>query len=385
MTRTYHAGIVIITLGIILTTISCGSSGSSSNGTTDEFPEIIQREPLFQPPEGVKILIIGQDLPTIGGLNGIENGFPLDYTDGYMDASPERLVLPTGLMTYTSYYNEGLTSPTDVQDVKMFADAILNHPDLATPCLNIGYHLVDGLAQIASGDWDDNIRDLADWIAATGVPVFLRIGFEFNGAHNGYEASDYVPAYRRIVHIFQEQNVTNCAYVWHSLGLDTREELEAYYPGDEYVDWAAYSHFLWTGDDLIAFAEEHNLPVMIAEATPMLQDLEQQRIAGTNAAQAAWFEPLFNHIAANPAIQALCYINTDWPSQEMWETGSFETTDARMQEAPQDLIDYWNAQFTGTNDASWITGNEDLSILRGWSAPGSSGTTSNNSITYIIN
>ena len=51
--------------------------------------------------------------------------------------------------------------------------------------------------------------------------------------------------------------------------------MEAWYPGDEYVDWMGLSYFVQEADcggppfdELLAFAREHGKPVLVAEATP---------------------------------------------------------------------------------------------------------------------
>jgi len=70
----------------------------------------------------------------------------------------------------------------------------------------------------------------------------------------------------------EEMGVQNVAYVWQSHGWEEpMERLEAWYPGDEYVDWCGYSFFSrWAEANMIAFARKHNKPVFIAEATPTI-------------------------------------------------------------------------------------------------------------------
>ena len=82
------------------------------------------------------------------------------------------------------------------------------------------------------------------------------------------------------------------------------------------MNWLGYSHFDEPnpGQNIRNFAEAHNKPVMIAEATPRV-DLK----TGTGEDHwSNWYAPLFEKIQANDRIKALAYINVDWDSQSMW-------------------------------------------------------------------
>ncbi|MBL7112494.1 MAG: hypothetical protein ISS19_11215 [Bacteroidales bacterium] len=92
--------------------------------------------------------------------------------------------------------------------------------------------------------------------------------------------------------------------------------ISRWYPGDEYVNWVGYSHFDGPdpGQSIRDFAEAHNKPVMIAEATPKV-DLK----TGSGISHwENWYQPLFEVIYNNDRIKALAYINADWEIQPMW-------------------------------------------------------------------
>ncbi|MCD8166580.1 MAG: hypothetical protein LUE93_10985 [Bacteroides sp.] len=74
--------------------------------------------------------------------------------------------------------------------------------------------------------------------------------------------------------MFDSLQVSNVAYVWQSAGGTPKvEELYSYYPGDEYVDWFAYSHFSGGAcQTMIDLARKHRKPLFIAEATPMFHE-----------------------------------------------------------------------------------------------------------------
>ena len=175
--------------------------------------------------------------------------------------------------------------------------------------------MVDQIKKIARGKHDEASIRLAQWIKQSERPVFLRIGYEFEGEWNGYKPRDFINAWRHIVEVFDDQGVENVAYVWQSAGINL-PNIEDWYPGDEYVNWVGYSHFDGPnpGQRMREFAVAHNKPIMIAEATPKV-DLKV--VAGTTIWE-QWYAPLFDRIYENDQIKALAYINTFWDQQPMW-------------------------------------------------------------------
>ena len=106
-------------------------------------------------------------------------------------------------------------------------------------------------------------------------PVFLRIAYEFDGhPWNHYDRKSTVKAYKRMVDMLRAKGITNTAFVWQSTGfMSTPEQLEDWYPGDDYVDWLGFSFFNgWKKQQMIEFARSKGKPVFIAEATPTSSD-----------------------------------------------------------------------------------------------------------------
>jgi hypothetical protein len=148
-------------------------------------------------------------------------------------------------------------------------------------------------------------------------PVFLRIGYEFAGSWNNYDQVAYKKSFRHIREMYDEMGVNNVAYVWQSHGADEpMDVLEAWYPGDDVVDWCAYSFFNRHKEaNMVDFARKKGKPCFIAEATPTIthpdperasQGKTKQTMLG-DAAQAEeawelWFKPLFKTIHDNPDV-----------------------------------------------------------------------------------
>jgi len=282
---------------MICSLFSVGAVGSKS----------VARKNKFVPPEGKILLIIGQDVNTI---------------DTYVvDAG----VIPGGFMVYTSVQNmEGIYSPVDYgAGVGHFQYLIDHYPNTV---IQIGLYMVDALDGVIEGLYDENIDKLGEWIKKADRPVYLRIGYEFDGPHNHYEPSKYVKAYRYIVDRLKANGVNNVAYVWHAHSHSLRSPIEKWYPGDEYVDWIGISYFSQHYNymmPVIEFAKQHHKSVIIAETTP-------QGIGTTfgEGSWKRWFQLFFNFIAEKN-IRAICYINSNWEEQPMWKGQGWG--DARIQ------------------------------------------------------
>ncbi|MFN3405939.1 MAG: glycosyl hydrolase [Cytophagaceae bacterium] len=298
----------------------------------------------FEPEDGKVILFAGQELEAIGGLK--------DYNDGYFDHFDK----PAGFTMYTNFrpgdisfghtYKglDGLTTTDDWGDSFSNIQMQIDDDDFANSALAIGLELVNHEDSVAMGIHDDLIIKLGNWIKNLGSrPVFLRIGYEFDAPEwNFYEKEPYKKAFIRIRTMLDSMGVNNVAYVWQSKGFgSSKDELNEWYPGDEYVDWCAYSFFsrFKEAQPMLDFARERKKPVFIAEASPMIErDGESIRIdlSDTSSAKEAWnewFVPFFETIEKNQdVIKAISYINCEWRAHRMWKQNSpFKDIDARIQ------------------------------------------------------
>jgi hypothetical protein len=170
--------------------------------------------------------------------------------------------------------------------------------------------------EVARGDYDIQIEAFAQALKNLGRKSFVRIGYEFEGSWNGYNAQGYIGAFIRITTELRRVD-TNAATVWCSAGgsggFKPWNSLVSYYPGDAWVDWWGVDIFSpeeLTDQRLTAFltkADEYRKPVMIGETTP--------RYVGTQDGLASWerwFRPYFEMLYKHPQIKATCYINWDW-------------------------------------------------------------------------
>lgn len=100
-----------------------------------------------------------------------------------------------------------------------------------------------GLAAIAAGAYDFYIDAWARDAARSGVPIYLRFGHEMNdpyrypwGPQNN-EPEAFIAAWKHVVSRFEGAGADKVVWVWSPhLAYGS---YEAFYPGDDYVDWVA--------------------------------------------------------------------------------------------------------------------------------------------------
>mgnify|MGYP001800124933 CR=1 FL=1 len=294
----------------------------------------------FEPADGSCLVFIGQDLKATGGLD--------DYNEGYTDF----FQTPAGVTVYTNlspggesygYYNaglDGIKTKANWGAGDSWAELYIQDDTYQNSALAIGLSIVNHEKKVGKGEHDDLIKELGLWIKDIKRPVFLRIGYEFDGWEwNHYNKKHYLQSWRRIHSIFADLRVDNVAFVWQSKGTGSGQEiLEEWYPGDDLVDWCGYSYFGGPDKEMITFARRHQKPVFIAEATPVREmdnlffdtDLGKEELQELIWEQ--WFVPFFETIEQNSdVVKAFSYINSDWTSQPMWITNPvFQQVDSRI-------------------------------------------------------
>ena len=201
--------------------------------------------------------------------------------------------------------------------------------------------------EVAEGRLDTEIETFCLELKRFQRPVYLRIGFEFNGPWNGYSMETFKSAWIRIVTALRSHKLENVATVWCYCPLPSvREDPNGnridrdylgYYPGDEWVDWWSIDLFspdMFTLDNTRWFmrdAEQHRFPVMIGESTPRGISVQMGDKAWNQ-----WYAQFFDFIRTQPCIKAFCYINWNWDSYPEFNGWG----DARIQVEPTILERY---------------------------------------------
>ncbi|WP_409341056.1 stalk domain-containing protein [Paenibacillus sp. MBLB4367] len=104
--------------------------------------------------------------------------------------------------------------------------------------LQIGWEPSEGLDAVVDGAY---VRQWARDAKASGIPIFLRYASEMNGAWTKWNGDPqaYIEKFR-MIHDIMAEEAPNVAMVW-SPGDVPRYSMDAYYPGDAYVDWVGIS------------------------------------------------------------------------------------------------------------------------------------------------
>jgi endo-1,3-beta-xylanase len=244
-----------------------------------------------------------------------------------------------------------------------FGDWAHGYPDTVA---QVGLYLVGVTDRVAAGELDAAIVELGRILRESRKPVFLRIGYECDGPWNRYQPDSYKRAWRRITDILHGREVgrgtkampaPNVALVWHSAAHATYDgqPFEAWYPGDDAVDWVAVSWFPWAREEdeaiaaaardrVAAFARQHRKPLMIAEASP-----KARFEADAPDAWSGWHARVFAWITKND-VKAYSYINQDWNAMPQWSAvcGQGDWGNTRVQKPGSVVLEPWRKETSGS-------------------------------------
>jgi hypothetical protein len=180
--------------------------------------------------------------------------------------------------------------------------------------------------QITSGSQDGVIQNTAAQLKALGGPVLLRLAYEMDqptthpGQRNIGPPAEFIPAWRHVVDLFRKAGATNVRFVWCPIASHFKDgRAQAYYPGDEYVDWIGADAYNWyptrktwatysSGilDAFYTWSAPHAKPLIIGETGTMEDPARPGR-------KAAWFADALAWLKKHPAIKAWSYFDSVSP------------------------------------------------------------------------
>ncbi len=313
----------------------------------------------FAPLDGRTMLMIGQDLGSVAG---------------YVDSG--KFPTPAGITQYTQIWDlVGLEETFDYGAGDMNSQTALDrYPQSA---LAIGMGFVEGNTAgppfpssqqaLLRGELDERIEEFGKFaLKNANRPIYLRLGYEFDGPWNNYDPATFVEIYKYMVDKWNEMGIENIAYVWQSAtwGANAENSIDAYYPGPEYVDYVGLSFFFqdtsFNSDNLgylIDFAKRINKPIMMSEVSAQYYEFDQgtfhpfddpgnPQVLGSQGIWDQYFaSQLIPFIEENDdIIRIVAYINADWQSQDLWkwpDAGSGFWGDTRI-EVDELISANWN-------------------------------------------
>jgi beta-mannanase len=201
------------------------------------------------------------------------------------------------------------------------------------------------LQKIIDGDFDTQLREYAREVKQTNIPIMIDFACEMNGNWfywsgicNGGKTKDkygdpaladgpekYRDAYRHIINIFREEGANNVTWVFHvdaySDPAESWNNYNAYYPGDDYIDWIGVSAYGST----YASEEGENFTEIMNDAYPQLESISKTKPLavlefGVNEGKdkPQWIKEALESIKNGkyPRIKAVSYWNENWEEDD---------------------------------------------------------------------
>ena len=186
------------------------------------------------------------------------------------------------------------------------------------------------LARITAGDFDADITQWGQSLAAWGKPVMLRFAHEMNGnwypwaeGVNGNQAGDYVAAWRHVHDVVAATGAGNIRWVWSpNVPYWGSTDLAGLYPGAGYVDIVALDGYNWgTSQTWSSWVSPVDL---FAPGISQLRTLAPGKailVAETASSElggskATWNSDLVSYLAAQPDVMGFVWFHlqkeTDW-------------------------------------------------------------------------
>jgi hypothetical protein len=176
---------------------------------------------------------------------------------------------------------------------------------------------------IARGAHDDYLRAFAASAREWGGRLLLRFAFEMNGPwfpwsidrHNN-TPRDFIRAWRHVFDVFRGPGgagADNVRFVWSAyLPCRSCRDIRTLYPGDRWVDFAAFDIFEWR-------APQQGMERLYGNGVRRLQALTTKRIlvteTGVSAAagnKAEWISRGYRKVYRTlPSIKAIVYFNIE--------------------------------------------------------------------------
>lgn len=231
-----------------------------------------------------------------------------------------RLGRTTGIDRSYTYWDDAQPSGTVTQDLTLGRVPLLSIEPRTRAGVKVSW------SSIASGAVDDAIRRQATALGALPGGVILALHHEAEIAVGYGTAADYVAAYRHYVAVFRSVGATNVSFAWvltpHT--FKTPALADAWYPGDDVVDWIGADAYNlgsckpgvtgWRSMQEIAgpfyaWGSAHGKPLVLAEygsaADPNDPGRRAQWLRDTNATFQSW-----------PNLRAVAYFDSigtcDW-------------------------------------------------------------------------
>ncbi len=197
-------------------------------------------------------------VPTSGALLGVSSSATTASGIGGLEADMNRRFDVD--VNFWSFPTSGTAS--NISAATLADDAANGRVPMVTWQPQLSGSSADIMPDITAGVYDTYLQNVAQQLRAYGKPVLLRFAHEMNGnwyswsgCQNGCGpagAAAYVEAWRHVYTVFKQASASNVLWVWCTSASDVPSGVSGhhwtdYYPGDSYVDWVSYDHYISPG------------------------------------------------------------------------------------------------------------------------------------------
>lgn len=267
-------------------------------------------------------------------------GWDQPYRGDVVTASWKRNLLP--VLTWESRPNSANNSQ-------------VSEPDYTLP------QIIGDPAAGVAGKYDDYLRQYADAIVATGLPLGIRLDHEMNGiwypwseddghgnAINGNRPGDYVKMWQHVHDIFQQEGANSLVvWIWSPNIVNnlpaahkTPAYLKSLYPGDQYVDLVGLSGYLrppYKADNDFTFDYTFGASLQqLRQLTTKRILLSEVGASETGGHKPAWITSLFTALTRPENRDIIGFSWFDMAVTSYTE-GELSTNDWRIEARPEDL------------------------------------------------
>ncbi len=254
---------------------------------------------------------------------------------------------------FSQYWGDGMAYPKEHIDVianEGVIPLVRFEPRSRTNGYFTEYHAepVFTLQNIIDGQFDTALRAWARDAKADNIPLLIDFGVEVNGqwfpwngywngggVRDGYGDPTYPDgperfrdAYRHIICLFREENVTHVTWFFH-VSMHTTEPSDEwnhpkyYYPGDDYIDWIGVSVYgelypalqYWDSyDDVMEYDNAYEKVLAISSEKPFAILEMGVTDFSPDGSKAQWLRDAFASIRDDKYInfQAVNYWHENW-------------------------------------------------------------------------
>lgn len=248
---------------------------------------------------------------------------------------------------FSNFWGRSYASTKQLEEISSYgAIPMMRMMPWGEPYWGDSYQGKYSLQKIIDGDFDKFLTKWAIEIKKFEKPVMINFGvepngnwFAWSGVFQGGGQKDkygdskkadgperFVDAYRHVYDLFKEKKVDNATWYFHinneSYPNEEWNTIEAYYPGDKYVDWVALSAYgaQTKDEDWVSFkkAIDSSYKIIISKFPNkplMLAEWGVRESAG--AKKAKWYSDALNQIQTRyKKIKIAVIYNEKWEASE---------------------------------------------------------------------